>query len=152
MRVHTSPQLTSPSPFAFQVIAKLQRLAPGVVIVTRPLTGALPSKSRGRLIDMAVAGFFGDLPEGFHQKSFAERICLCCPPWASKDKGQNQHRANTLVKDTFWFRPRGILKASWIRCCQPWPKSARCCRISSFQSPCFIVSQSDLIVTLPRDG
>jgi DNA-binding transcriptional LysR family regulator len=52
-----------------KLLAVLAKEAPEVILVSRPSDGSFPKNDMERgTVDFAIAGFFGDVPEGFYQK------------------------------------------------------------------------------------
>ncbi len=52
-----------------KLLALLAKEAPNVILINRPSDGSFPKGDMERgAIDFAIAGFFGDVPEGFYKK------------------------------------------------------------------------------------
>ncbi len=61
------------------LLKRMSKEAPGVTLVSRPLAGYLPKEELAEgLVDLATAGYFKDIPDGFlQQKLFNEKfVCL----------------------------------------------------------------------------
>jgi DNA-binding transcriptional LysR family regulator len=56
-----------------RLLAQLSREAPEVVLISRPSDGSFPKTDMEQgVIDFAIAGFFGGIPEGFYQQHVAD--------------------------------------------------------------------------------
>ncbi len=56
-----------------RLLAQLSREAPDVVLMSRPSDGSFPKSDMEQgIIDFAIAGFFGGIPEGFYQQHVAD--------------------------------------------------------------------------------
>lgn len=135
-----------------RVLRQIARLAPGIQIVTRPTRGQLQKEDfeKGEL-DLAIAGYFGDLPEGYYQQSIFKDDFVCVgrkgnPTFSGKLTPKKYAGAKHIL-----ISPQGDMTS----------KSARALKklkfeqdfqagISSFTAPGWIIAESDLLLTCPR--
>lgn len=130
---------------------KLRREAPGVQLSVRPTFDSLPKqKLEDGSYDLAIAGFYKNLPEGFYQQtlfsdSFATAFRKGHPKIKDKIKIDEyfscDHTLITLqgdFKDGLSRMDKGKRSVRNI----PWGSS-------SFLSPGWIISETDLILTAP---
>ena len=135
------------------LLPKLEKAAPSVRLVTSPLRGRLPSVQmiEGQL-DIAVAGFFGEIPAGFQSRMLFKDTFACAVrknhPTVNKKLTLKKylslnHLLITLTGDLDGrvdqiLRERG-LKRNVIA------------GISNFITPGWVIAESDYILTAPKE-
>lgn len=129
----------------------LQTRAPGITVVTRPLSGTLPKlELEDGSLDLATAGFFGDLPEGFYRQSILKEDYACLVraghPRIQGKLGLREY----LSEGHLLVSPQGDLKGVVDHVLAARGLSRKIVAgVSSFQLPPWIVAESDLIITMP---
>ncbi len=129
----------------------LSRHAPGVMTVARQTSGDLP---KGLLesgaIDMAIAGFYGELPEGFFKRALFKETYACV---VRKD---HPEVVKELTLDTFvslehlLVSPHGDMVGAVDRALEKKRLSRRIVAgVGNFHSPASIVASTDYVVTVP---
>jgi DNA-binding transcriptional LysR family regulator len=138
-----------------RLLAILRAEAPGVTVVSRPTAGSLPrAELETGAIDVAIAGYFADVPEGF----FVQRLCTDHFRTAVR-RGHPRLQNGRLsiaayaAAEHVLISPQGDLKA---RMDDELAKRGHARRIvaglSSFLSSAWIVAESDYVLTaLARD-
>lgn len=131
-------------------VSRLRNEAPNMRLISQSNQGVLPKLELEQgLIDIAVAGFFEELPNGFYkQKIFEDKLVgLCCHkhPYLKK-KGLREY--------TKWpqmvISPEGKLEGIIDRALQRDKKSRPVVTsISSFMPSGWIVQDTDLLLALP---
>ncbi len=133
-----------------KLIPMLREKAPNVVLQSISTEGQLPKeKMEQGLIDIAVAGFFGDLPEGFAQELIFEDVFL-----GLVRKGHPILKTKRTVKDYTSFEhllisPQGDLVGVIDKILGKKNPRRVVAGISNFLTPGWIVADSDLILTAP---
>ena len=132
-----------------KLIPILRREAPGVLLQSTSTQGVLPKTAleRGEL-DLAIAGFFGDLPEGFYrQELFTDRFRVIAR------KGHPIFKRKPTIEDyVAWdhilISPQGDMKSLIDK--SLGKKSRRLVAgISNFLTPGWVVADSDVLLTAP---
>lgn len=134
-----------------KLVPLLVREAPYLVLNSRMVSGKLPKEDMEQgVCDVAVAGFFGDLPEGFHKRKLYEDGFSCVVR-----KGHPRiKKAPTLdeyvAEKHLLISPQGDLHGVVDRQLEKKRrKRTVVAGISNFLTPGGIVAESDLILTLP---
>jgi DNA-binding transcriptional LysR family regulator len=138
---------------AFPKILKiLEKEAPYCQIISRPTKGLLPKEDlETGDIDVAIAGFFGELPDGYHQRELYKDDFVCVArkghPYL-KDKVTLKNYAEQMhvlisMHGDMKSNSSAILKKHKLE--QKYLAGS-----SSFLSPGWIVSETDLLLTCPR--
>lgn len=133
------------------LLARMSREAPGVTLVSRPLMGVLPKDDLAAgTVDLATAGYFTDIPEGFLQQKLFNEHFVCVV-----------RRNHPVVKDkltlaTYLKLPhalitlQGDLRGAVDVALEKQGKSRHIAvAVSNFVSAGWIVAKSDLILTCP---
>ena len=134
-----------------KLLPELARLAPDLTLVVRSTLGALPKQELedGR-IDLAIAGFFGDVPEGFYKQKLSDETYSCVvrvdhPVIKSQMSlaqfTQLEHILISPQGDLYGVVDQELAKKKLTR--------HIACGVSNFHSPAKIVERSDYIVTVP---
>lgn len=135
------------------LLQNLEKLAPHITIISRPTFGILPKNEveRGDY-DMAIAGFYGKLPEGFMKQKLFDDDFVCVSkkdhPRIKKKTlsiGQYAEEKHVLisVQGDMLSRARDILAKKGYE--QKYSSG-----VASFLSPGWIVSSTELLLTCPR--
>jgi DNA-binding transcriptional LysR family regulator len=134
-----------------QILKKISQIAPGIQIITRPTQGELQKEAfeKGEL-DLAIAGYFGELPEGYFQQTVFKDEFICV--------GRKGHPAlkGTLTPKKYsmarhiLISPHGDMKSrSSVALKKLKFEQYFQAGISSFTAPGWIVADSDLLLTCP---
>ena len=135
-----------------KLLAVLAREAPEVVVISRPSDGSFPKGDMERgSIDFAIAGFFGEIPEGFYQQQVAVET------YATIVRKGNPEVKGSLDLKTFkklshvLTSPQGDLSGVVDQALRKLDARRRIVAgVTTFQSMGKIISESDLCATLPR--
>jgi DNA-binding transcriptional LysR family regulator len=134
------------------LIPRIAREAPDIQVVTRTLRGEFPKEElENGSLDIAVAGFFQNLPEGFfRQKIFAES-------YACAVRKEHPQVKSSLSKRTFLalahllISPQGDLNGAVDQVlAKEGLKRKVVAGVGNFHAPGAIIANSDLILTAPR--
>lgn len=135
-----------------RLLPALRKQAPGVVLLSRPTGGRLPKDEMERGdIDVAVAGFFGDLPEGFYRQPLVEDDFACIlrqnHPAAAKALPLKAY----LKLDHLLISPQGDLTGIVDKeLARLGHKRRVVAGIANFLTPGWVIAASDLVLTAPR--
>ena len=134
-----------------QFIKELRKEAPQLRLISQSTQGVLPALELEQgLCDIAVAGFFGKLPNGFYQqKLFTDKLVGIC----QKNHPYLQHQ--TLKEFLKWpqmmISPEGKLEGSIDKILAAQKKNRSVITsVSSFMPSGWIVQDSDIILALPN--
>ena len=135
-------------------LAHLRAKAPGFETVIRPLLGILPkAELESGMLDVAVAGYFGELPEGFHQQRIYDETYTCVVRKghpAIKAAGGKLTLDAFVAMDHILVSPQGDLMGAVDRALAKVRKRRRIvAAVANFYSPAPIVATSDCIATVP---
>lgn len=134
-----------------RILKKISEIAPGIQIVTRPTRGELQKEDfeKGEL-DLAIAGYFGDLPEGYYQQSVFKDDFVCVAR-----SGNPVLKGKLTVKKYAEARhvlisPQGDMNSKSAKALKKLKLDQNFqAGISSFTAPGWIISESDLLLTCP---
>ncbi len=135
-----------------RLLRVLSKEAPGITIVSRPSQGNLPKEQfENRTIDLAVAGYYGDLPEGYYQQTVFKDDFVCV------GKKGNPHFKPTLTLKKYsearhlLISPQGDMKSRSSAAFKKHKLEQHFqAGVSSFISPGWMICESDLLLTCPR--
>lgn len=134
-----------------KLLPELAKHAPKITLVVRPTLGALPKQDLedGR-IDLAIAGFFGALPEGFYQQKLSNETYSCVVR-LHHPVVKTQLTLEQFTKlEHILVSPQGDLQGVVDRALAKKKLTRRiACGVSNFHSPAMIVESSDYIATVP---
>jgi DNA-binding transcriptional LysR family regulator len=137
-----------PKAFAF-----LCELAPQVILNMRPVGGSLPKRElEDGELDLAVAGFFGDLPESFHEDliGIEPYVCLTRKGHPAIKRGKMNLQSFTSYRHVL-VSPQGDLYGPVDEELQKMGQKRRVAvGVSSFQTPAKLIEKTDLITALPK--
>ncbi len=134
-----------------KLIPLLSREAPNLVLNSRMVHGKLPKEDMEQgVCDVAIAGFFGDLPEGFYKRKLYDDGFVCVVrkdhPRIKKAPTLDQYVAERHLL----ISPQGDLHGVVDQQLEKKKKSRQVVAgISNFLTPGAVVAGSDLILTLP---
>lgn len=133
------------------LLPSLAQTAPNLTLVIRQTLGALPKlELEDGSMDLAIAGFYGDLPEGFYkQKLLSETYSTVIRKDHPAVKGQ-------LTLDQFiklehiLVSPQGDLQGVVDQALAKKKLKRRiACGVSNFHSPALIIQNSNYTATVP---
>ncbi len=131
------------------LLAQLSELAPQVQLVFRHTQGTLPKQQleRGEC-DLAIAGFYRDLPESFYQQKLqAEQFVvmlrqqhpLAAQPLTLEQYCQARHIVTTLTGDLHGIVDKELAQAGLSR--------HVCAGLAGFLSPAYLLEKNDVLLT-----
>ena len=135
-----------------KLLPHLSRHAPGLTTIFRTTPGDLPkAQLENGELDLAIAGFYGDLPEGFFKRALFKETYTCVVrkghPLASRD----------LTLETFvalehlLVSPQGDLVGAVDSALEAKHLKRRVVAgVGNFHSPAQIVAATDYVVTIPK--
>lgn len=129
----------------------LSQSAPQIKTIYRPTLGQLPKQELEQgMMDLAIAGYFGDLPEGFYQQDLITDTYACLVR-KNHPKVQTKLTLKTYLDlEHILVSPQGDMKGVVDTTLdKKGHKRKIMAGVSSFGVPASIVAQSDYIVTLP---
>ena len=135
-----------------RIIPALREEAPQVILQAISAQGVLPKNEmeQGR-IDLAVAGFFGELPEGFYKQKLCEDQFVCVTRKGLLAPGKSVTLEEYLALEHLLISPQGDLNGVVdVELAKTKKKRRVVAGISNFLTPAWVVAHSDLILTLPE--
>lgn len=134
-----------------KLLAQLSREARHLTPVVRSTLGALPkTELEAGTIDLAIAGFYGDLPEGFYAQTLFDETYTCI---IRKDHPRARGKLSLetfLDLDHVLVSPQGDLDGIVDKeLAKKKLKRRIIAGVSNFQTPATIIAGSDCIATLP---
>jgi DNA-binding transcriptional LysR family regulator len=132
-----------------KLVPMLRREAPHVVLQSISTQGLLPKEQleRGE-IDLAVAGFFGDLPEGFYRQALFADVFRAIARAGHPIFKRKPTIDDFVAWDHILISPQGDFK-SIIDGALGKRKRRIVAGISNFLTPGWIVADSDVLLTAP---
>jgi DNA-binding transcriptional LysR family regulator len=134
-----------------KLYARLAKEAPGVQISLRPTFGSLPKEQlEDGTYDIAVAGFYKDLPEGFYQQRlFTDSFSTAFRKDHSKIRGKLT-QTDFFESDHLLITLQGDFKDRLSKLINGKRKSRKIqFGSASFTGPAWTISESDLLLTAP---
>lgn len=133
------------------VLPRLCQEAPQMVLQSISTQGHLPKEAMERgEVDLAIAGFFGDLPEGFYQQKIFEDGFSCVVKKNHPLIKGELTLESYLAADHLLISPQGDLHGVVDKLLAKKGKKRKIVAgLASFMSPGWIVADSNLIVTVP---
>lgn len=134
------------------ILGALEKKAPGLTIVSRPTLGELPkAEFEAGTIDIAIAGFFGALPEGYYQQKLYEDDFVCVVRRKNPFIRGKLNVEQYLKMRHLMISPQGDLKGR-VDALLAKKKQKRLITagVASFTSTGWILCESDLLLTCPR--
>ena len=135
------------------LLKHLAQHAPRIQIINTSTTGRLPTlELRQGDCDLAVAGFFGDLPEGlFQQKIFTDRLACLCAAATPGRIGSRISIANYLSFKHVFISPEGRSSGNIDKLLSKQKRSRFVsASISGFSAPAWICQSKHFSCTLPE--
>jgi DNA-binding transcriptional LysR family regulator len=129
----------------------LGKNAPGITTVVRPVQGIFPkAELESGQLDLAVAGFFGELPEGFYQRTLFEEGYSCLVRRDHPGVGEELTLDAYLALDHILVSPQGDMRGAVDQALERRGLRRRVIGgVANFHTPAAIVAGSDYIVTMP---
>lgn len=129
----------------------LKEEAPGITLVSRPTMGHLPKEAlESGEIDFAIAGFFGELPEGFFRRVVLNETYLCVVRKGHPTVKDALTLTEYVKLDHVLVSPQGDLAGVVDQVLAKQGKKRRVVAgVSNFHTPAALVAGSDGIATLP---
>ncbi|MGZ3784477.1 MAG: LysR substrate-binding domain-containing protein [Bdellovibrio sp.] len=136
-----------------KILQILEKEAPDITIISRPTFGSLPkTELENGEYDMAIAGFFGDLPEGYMKQKLFEDDFVCV--------SRNDHpriKRKTLTPEQYSKEKHLLIsvqgdlktKSKDLLAKQGLQQDFRA-GVSSFLSPGWILTTTNYLLTCPR--
>jgi DNA-binding transcriptional LysR family regulator len=134
------------------LLAVIEKEAPGCTVITRPTHGSLPkSELEEGTIDLAIAGFYGELPENFYKQNVIQDDFICVArkghelfkgKMTLKKYASAQHVLISMDGD-MKSKSQTILRKNGLE--QKFTAG-----VSGFTSTGWIVTTTDLLLTCPR--
>ncbi len=135
-----------------KLITAIENDAPGCTLITRPTLGALPkAELEDGALDLAIAGFYTDLPDNFYFQNLFQDDFVCVarqnhPLFKGKLSLEKYSKAKHILispQGDMQAKSKAILKKNGLT-------QNFLAGVSSFTSPGWIPPQTDLILTCPR--
>lgn len=135
-----------------EFLPALAKAAPGIQVVVRPTVGLLPKvELEVGTIDLAIAGFFGELPEGFYQTTLFKDSYLCLVRKNHPQVGKSLSLTTYAALEHVLASPQGdLLGAVDQALTKKGLKRKVVAGLGNFHTPAAVVANSDLIATIPR--
>lgn len=131
----------------------LEREAPDVTIISRPTLGSLPkTELENGEYDLAIAGFYGDLPEGFLKQKLFEDDFVCVakkdhPRIGKKDLSLSQYTKEKHILISM----QGDMKAKSAHQLEKLGEQQQFrVGLASFLSPGWVLMKTNYLLTCPR--
>lgn len=134
------------------LLAILENEAPGCTVITRPTYGSLPkAELEEGSIDIAIAGFYRDMPDNFYKQNIIEDNFVCVArrgnalfkgPLSLKKYAGAKHVLISMDGD-MKSRAQALLKKQGL-------DQQFAAGVSSFNAPGWILTRTDLLLTCPR--
>ena len=134
------------------LLKKIQEQAPHIQLICRPLLGELPKEDlEGGHFDLAIAGYFGVMPEGYYQQELFRDDFVCVgkknhPSFKkglSLEKYAEAHHVLISLQGDMKSKTQAILKKHGFT--QHFTAG-----LNSFASPGWILCESNFLLTCPR--
>lgn len=136
-----------------KLLHALQTQAPGIVLVSRSTLGTLPKEDlEAGTIDLAVAGFYGGLPEGYYQQQVFQDdfVCVMKADHPSAPRGKLSLKHYSKLRHIM-ISPQGDLKSKAAVLLKKHGFTQDIVAgVASFLSPGWTVCTTDLALTCPR--
>lgn len=134
------------------LLKRVEKEAPHITLISRPTSGELPKMElESGSYDLAIAGFYSQLPENFLKQKLFEDIFTCVArkghPRINKKKLSLEHYANEKhllisVHGDMKAKTQNILASKGLQ--QHFTSG-----VASFLSPGWIIAETDLLLTCP---
>jgi DNA-binding transcriptional LysR family regulator len=135
-----------------QLLKRLAQEAPGIRIISSATQGSLQKEQFEKgSIDLAIAGYFGELPEGYYQQNVFKDDFICI------GRKGNPHLKGTLTPSKYadarhiLISPQGDMKSRSAAALKKLKFEQKFqAGVASFISPAWMIAESDLLLTCPR--
>ncbi len=136
-----------------KLLEQLGNEAPGLQIISTTTRGHLPKAelTEGKC-EIAIAGFFGELPDGFYQQEvFSDRMVCLCSKNHSGAKEKKISLSDYLKLKHIYISPEGRLGGGIVDDILAKQKKKRqiVASIAGFGAPAWICSKKDYGCTMP---
>jgi DNA-binding transcriptional LysR family regulator len=135
-----------------RLLTIFEKEAPGCTLIIRPSLGVLPKEDLEEgIIDLAIAGFYGELQENFYRQSLFQDDFVCVAR-----KGHPLMKSPLTLKkyagaQHLLISPQGDMKAKSKALLEKKGYTQKfLAGVSSFTSPGWILTTTDLLLTCPR--
>lgn len=136
-----------------RLIEFLSENAPGIQLISTSNQGKLPQSELNQgTCDIAIAGFFGDLPEGlYQQKILKDRLVCLCSSKRPEKSGAKISLADYLKLNHIYISPEGKLSGKIDHILAKQKRSRKVvASISGFSAPAWICRTRNAACTLPE--
>jgi DNA-binding transcriptional LysR family regulator len=135
-----------------RLLPYLSREAPGVTLNCRPTPGDLPkAQLEGGEIDLAIAGFYGDLPQGYFKRVLFNETYACVVRKGHPRVKEDLTLATFASLEHVLVSPQGDLFGAVDHALQKKKMKRRVVAgVGNFHSPAAIVAATDYVVTVPK--
>lgn len=133
------------------LLSFLSRNSPQIKTIYRPTLGELPKRNLEQgLFDLGIAGYFGELPEGFHQETIITDSYSCLTR-KNHPRVKGKLTLKTYLElEHLLVSPQGDLKGTADSVLKEKGYERKIIAgVTSFGVPASIIAQSDYVVTLP---
>ena len=134
-----------------KLLPLLQTQAPGLILHSRSAEGRLPKEQleQGQF-DVAIAGFFGDLPDGFYKRKLYEDHFVCIVREGHPRIGKSLTLDQYLAERHVLISPQGDLRGVIdVQLEKKKKKRQVIAGISNFLTPGGVIAASDCVLTVP---
>ena len=134
-----------------ELAGALHKQAPGITMITLMTGSQIPVQAmRDGEVQLAVAGFFGDLPAGFMKQSIFSDTFVCAMKSANSRKEKDMSLERFLSLSHLIVSPRGELDGAVDLALRKKGKERHiAASVCSFLSSGLLVANSDLVLTAP---
>jgi len=132
-----------------KLLKRLEKQAPNIQIISKPLKFELPKQQlEDGSIDLAIAGFFHEIPGGFYKQNLIKDNMRCL---SRKDLFKGKMKLSHYLKyKHLLIAPGGKLTGYVDRELAKLNKERKLvCGLYSFMSPGAIIEQTDYLLTAP---
>lgn len=135
-----------------QLLKIMEREAPHCTLISRPTSGELPKSAlESGEIDLAIAGFYGKLPDNHYSQHLFSDDFVCVARRAHPHIGQKLKLKQYASEKHILISPQGDMKSQTAQQLKRHGFEQQfLAGVSSFATPGAIVCESNLLVTCPR--
>ncbi len=135
-----------------RLLPYLSEHAPGITTVIRPTPGVLPKvELENGSLDVAIAGFYGELPEGFFKRVLFKETFVCVARKGHPRVGKHVSLETFVELEHLLVSPQGDLFGAVDEALEKKRLKRRIVAgVANFHSPAAIVASTDYVVTVPK--
>lgn len=135
-----------------EILKRLSIEAPNIRLLSRPTSGQLPKEAlESGEFDLAIAGFYGDLPEGYFQQLVFKDEFVCVGKKGNKNLANSLNIKKYAQAKHILISPDGDMKSKSARVLEKQGYDQDfILGTFSFTSPGWMIAQTDLLLTCPR--